>query len=255
MRYPVLFLFLCLSLFAPPGLADPGAIVDEIIGHVRGAPESDATADESPPGPEALNRAVLDALALGVQRAIELLGREGGYLHDPLVHIPVPEKLAKLEELARKFGQDKYADRFIASMNKAAERAVPETSRILLDSIKSLNVEDARAIVTGDKNAATEYFRRSGSERLREAIRPLVSEAMEQTRVTRHYKKFVKKTAFLSAYVDTSALDLDDYVTEKALDGLFLKLAEEEARIRSDPVARGTDILKSVFGYFTKRDP
>ena len=255
MRSPVFVVSLFLALAAPACLADISDIVSDVIKQSRGAPDANSASGENAPGADEINRAVLDALSLGVQRAIELLGREGGFLDDAQVRIPMPDNLLKVEQLARKFGQDKYADRFIASMNKAAEQAVPETSRILLDAIKSLKVADARAIVTGDKNAATAYFQRVSTEQLREVVKPLVSTAMEQTRVTRHYKKFVKKASFLSNYVDTGSLDLDEYVTDKALEGLFSKLAEEEARIRADPVARGTDILKSVFGYFGRQTP
>jgi hypothetical protein len=199
-----------------------------------------------------MNRAVLDALSVGVQRAIELLGKDGGYLNDAQVRIPMPHTLMQVEKLARKLGQDKYADRFIASMNHAAERAVPQTTQIFLDTIKNMSVQDAQAIVTGSDDAATRYFQQKTSDDLRRVIRPLVSESMNETGVTNAYKKFIDKADFLTGYIDPQALDLDGYVTDKTLDGLFLKLAEEERRIRTDPVARSTDILKKVFDYYSR---
>lgn len=205
------------------------------------------------PGQQDMTRAILDALEVGVQRAIELLGRDGGYLNDSQVRIPMPDSLAGVEKVVRKLGQDKYADQFIASMNTAAEHAVPQTRQIFIDAIRNMSVQDAQSIITSKDNAAaTRYFQDKTSADLRTVIQPLVSDVMQQSGVTRAYKKLIDKAGFLSGYVDPKSLDLDAYVTEKTLEGLFLKLADEERRIRADPVARTTDILKQVFGYYAK---
>lgn len=216
-------------------------------------PTAPQPATSKAPGQQDMTRAILDALQVGVQRAIELLGKDGGYLNDSQVRIPMPDSLKSVEKVVRKLGQDKYADQFIASMNTAAEHAVPQTQEIFIDAIKGMSVQDAQAIVTSrDNAAATHYFQEKTSADLRKVVQPLVSDVMQQSGVTRAYKKLVDKAGFLSDYVDPKSLDLDAYVTEKTLDGLFLKLADEERRIRADPVARSTDILKQVFGYYAK---
>ena len=197
-----------------------------------------------------MNRAILDALSVGVKRAIELLGKQDGFLGDAQVRIPMPEDLQTIENLARKLGQDKYADQFITSMNRAAEKAVPQTTQIFVDTIKEMSVQDAEKILRGSDDAATQFFREKTSTQLEDVIKPLVSQTMNDVGVTRHYKKLVSKVDFLGSYVDPETLDLDAYVTRQTVSGLFIKLAEEEKKIRKDPVARSSELLKQVFGYF-----
>ncbi len=197
-----------------------------------------------------MNAAILQALSIGVKRAIKLLGERGGYLNDAKVRIPMPDHLQKLESLLRQFGQDKYADRFITSMNRAAEQAVPQTTQIFLDTIKNMSVKDARGLLGGSDDAVTRYFEKKTSVRLIKVIRPIVSRTMNDAGVTKAYKKLVSKSNFLGDYLDKESLDIDSFVTQKTLDGLFLKLAAEEKKIRKDPVARSTDLLKKVFSQF-----
>jgi len=199
---------------------------------------------------EDMNGAILDALSVGVKRAIELLGKQGGYLNDAKVRIPMPDNLQKVESVLRRFGQDKYADRFIQTMNSAAEQAVPQTTQIFLDTIKGMSLSDAKKILNGPDDAATNYFRSKNSAQLEKVINPIVSKTMDDVGVTKAYKKLVSKADFLGDYVDKDTLDIDSFVTRKTMDGLFLKLAEEEAKIRKDPVARSTDLLKKVFSQF-----
>ena len=197
-----------------------------------------------------MNAAILEALTVGVKRAIKLLGERGGYLDDAKVRIPMPDHLQKIESLMRKFGQDKYADRFITSMNRAAEQAVPQTTQIFLDTIKGMSVKDASELLKGPDDAATRYFEKNTSKQLTAVIKPIVSRTMDDVGVTSAYKKFVSKSDFLGDYVDKDSLDIDAFVTQKTLDGLFLKLADEEAKIRKNPAARSTDLLKKVFSQF-----
>lgn len=215
--------------------------------------------DKSPPGKTSaayvpsstdMNKAILDALSVGVERAIKLLGKENGFLGDAQVRIPMPGSLQKAEKLLRKLGQDKYADRFITSMNRAAEQAAPQTTQIFLNTIKNISVQDAQSILQGGDDAATQYFQNNTSAQLEAVIKPIVVRSMDQTGVTRHYKKLISKADFLTSYVDPESLDIDDYVTKKTVSGLFLKLAEEERKIRKDPAARSSELLKQVFGYF-----
>jgi len=197
-----------------------------------------------------MNGAILDALSVGVKRAIALLGKQGGYLNDAQVRIPMPDNLQKLESVLRRFGQDKYADRFIQTMNSAAEQAVPQTTQIFLDTIKGMSLSDAKKLLNGSDDAATSYFRTKNSPQLEKVISPIVSKTMDDVGVTKAYKKLVSKADFLGDYVDKDSLDIDAFVTQRTMDGLFLKLAEEEAKIRNNPVARSTDLLRKVFSQF-----
>ncbi|MCW8943478.1 MAG: DUF4197 domain-containing protein [Sedimenticola sp.] len=189
-----------------------------------------------------------EALSVGTEKAIALLGRDGGYLNDAQVKIPLPDGLKSVSKGLRAIGQDELVDEFVNTINRAAEQAVPETLSIFGDTIKQMSLEDAKGILNGSDTAATDYFKDKGSDSLTAAILPIVQQATKQAGVTSSYKDLVGQVGFLGSYVDMDALDLDKYVTAKALDGLFLKLAEQEQLIRQDPVARTTDILKTVFG-------
>jgi hypothetical protein len=160
----------------------------------------------------------------------------------------MPGSLQTLERGLRAAGQEAIADEFVATMNHAAERAVPETSAIFVETIKTMSVADARDILNGPDDAATRYFREQNQERLSTAILPIVQDATEKTGVTSAYKRLIGGMGFLSQFSNQDSLDLDSYVTRKTLDGLFVKLADEERSIREDPVARSTDLLKKVFG-------
>lgn len=193
-------------------------------------------------------RGLKEALSVGTEKAIGLLGRDGGFLNDAKVRIPLPDGLQTIAKGLRSIGQGSVADEFEQTINRAAEQAVPETLSIFGDTIKQMSLEDARGILDGGDSAATDYFRKKSDTRLSSAILPIVQNATKDAGVTSAYKQLVKNVGFLGSYVDMDAMDLDKYVTSKALDGLFLKLAEQEQLIRSDPVARTTDLLKSVFG-------
>lgn len=232
-----------------PAYADWQDVLNQWFGKASDAETSSASALDIPNQTD-MNKAVLEALSVGIKRAIALLGRKDGYFLDTQVRIPIPRDLQRLEKLLRKFGQDKYADRFIKSMNRAAEQAAPQTSRIFLDAIRNMSVRDARKILQGSDDAATQYFRQHTAKNLRALIRPLVSNAMNNVGVTKNYKKLVSKADFVGRYLQPETLDLDAYVTGLAVEGLFIKLAEEEAKIRKDPAARTTELLKRVFGYF-----
>lgn len=188
------------------------------------------------------------ALEHGTQQAVSLLGRENGYFADPRVKIPLPENLARVEKTLRRLGQGKTADEFVLSLNRAAEVAAPEAKAIFLQVIRTMSVQDAIHIVRGPDNAATAYFREHSEAALRDRFRPTVAAATDKVGVTHRYKKFLKEAGPVAKLLDTRSLDLDDYVTRKALDGLFLMVADEERRIRQDPVARTTDLLRQVFG-------
>lgn len=203
-------------------------------------------------------RGLKEALATGTQRTIELLGREDGYWANDAVRIPLPATLDRVGKLASHLGQEEKVDAFQRSMNRAAEQAVGEVGDILADAIRDMSWRDAGAILRGGDHAATDYFREHSGEVLRARILPLVSAATAEVGVTEKYKALIarhgksagKALALLGGHADDEdgALDLDAYVTERTLDGLFTVLAEQEAAIRHDPLARGTSLLRRVFG-------
>jgi hypothetical protein len=193
-----------------------------------------------------------EALAKGAQQAIAKLGKQDGFLKNSAVAIPMPESLKKVDKLLRKLGQDKLADQFVATMNHAAEQAVPEASVLFADAINQMSLEDAQAILKGPDDAATQYFRKTSGAKLMERFTPIVEKATNQAGVTNAYKELVKKAGPLAKASGTEA-DLDGYVANKTVDGLFTMIAAEEKLIRQDPVARSTDLLKKVFGSLLKK--
>ncbi len=187
------------------------------------------------------------ALEKGSQAAVASLGRTDGFLGNPKVKIPLPESLARGESLMRRVGMGRYADELVVSMNRAAEQAVPEAKTLFVDAVRKMSVQDAKGILTGGDTAATEYFRRTTSEPLRGRFLAIVKKATAKVGVAQKYNEFAGRGARLGLVKKEDA-NLDDYVTQKALDGLFLMVAEEEKKIRKDPVSAGTDIIKKVFG-------
>ncbi len=193
-----------------------------------------------------------EALSKGVGQAVSLLGKDGGFLNNINVKIPMPDSLAKVEKGLRMVGQDKIADDFIETMNHAAEKAVPEAAPIFADAISKMTVEDAKAILTGPKDAATQYFRKTTEPTLSGKLLPIVKDATAKTGVTAAYKRLTEHQGVLEVLVAREGPDLDQYVTQKALDGLFKMIAEEEGRIRENPVERTSDLLKKVFAASLK---
>jgi hypothetical protein len=159
----------------------------------------------------------------------------------------MPEKIQKVAEVMKKVGYQKEVDDFVLSMNRAAEKAAPMAVSFFGDAIKQMTFDDARKILNGGDTAATEFFKAKTSERIYTAFKPVVSTSMDEVGVTRSYKTMMGKYDSLP-FVDKQSLDLDHYVTNKALDGLFVMVGEEEKKIRKDPAARVTDLLKTVFG-------
>jgi len=198
-----------------------------------------------------------EALGKGVQQAVATLGKTDGFLKDANVKIPMPENMQKVESTLRMLRQDKLADEFVTTMNRAAEQAVPEAAAVLGDSVKQMSIADAKSIVTGTNNAATQYFRRTSETNLHTRFLPIVKVATEKAGVTSAYKQMTDKAGsgfggLGGGLLGRQAPDLDDYVTRKTLDGLFLKIAEQEKLIRENPVARTTDLLQKVFGAVGK---
>ncbi len=189
------------------------------------------------------------ALKQGIRNAVDSLGRPDGFMGNPEVRIPMPDKLRTVEKAARALGRDELADEFILSMNRAGEKAVPETLDILTSAAGNMTLEDARSILNGPEDAATRYFERTSRQDLARRIEPIVAESTKRVGATARYKDLTAKAAPLSAITGgQSLLDLDRYVTGRSLDGLFLLMAREEKRIRENPAARTTELLQKVFG-------
>lgn len=198
---------------------------------------------------------IKEALALGVDRSVRQLGRPDGFWRDTAVKILVPERALQLADLARKAGQGARVDAFEESMNRAAEKAVPFAAGILADAVRAMTLQDALGIVRGGGTSATDFFKRTSSERLFAAFRPTVAEQTANVGVTRKYKAFAERGGgALGSLLGAggrdgrSPLDLDDYVTTKAMDGLFHVIGVQEQQIRSTPASRNTDLLRRVFG-------
>jgi len=190
-----------------------------------------------------------EALKVGVKNAVFDLGRENGYLGNAQVKIPLPKNLQKVEKTLRFAGQGKKVDEFVEAMNRAAEKAVPVAIDIFTDSILQMTFSDARQILfSGQDDAATQFFRRTSGDKLRVKFRPIVEDFTGKVGVTQKYKEMLGKNSLIGTFAGKDAQDLDGYITEKALDGLFLMVAREEQKIRRDPVGRTTSVLKKVFG-------
>lgn len=187
------------------------------------------------------------ALEKGSQAAVAGLGRADGFLGNPKVKIPLPESLARAEALMRRVGMGKYADELVVSMNRAAEAAVPEAKQLLVDSVRKMSVQDAKGILTGGETSATDYFRRTTRDQLHARFLPIVKRSTAKVGVAQRYNEYAEKGASLGLVRKEDA-SLDEYVTQKALDGLYLMIAEEEKQIRKDPVGTGSALLKKVFG-------
>lgn len=187
------------------------------------------------------------ALQVGADNAVKLTGRPGGYFNNAAIKILMPKNMRTLETGLRTIGYGPQVDEFILSMNRAAERAAPQARRIFRDAILNMTIGDARRILSGGDTAATEYFRAATSDQLSAAFKPIVSKSMDEVGATRQYKQLIGRYQQIP-FANSPSLDIDNYVVAKSLDGLFFMLGEEEKKIRKNPAARVTTVLREVFG-------
>jgi hypothetical protein len=188
-----------------------------------------------------------EALALSTEKAIAIVGKTDGYFGNKMIKILMPEKMRMVTDALSKAGMQKQVDAFILSMNRAAEKAAPKAASIFSDSIKNMKLEDAQKILNGGDTAATDYFKLKTSDRIYNEFKPIISSTMSEVGTTRLYENIMSKTKTMP-FMSGMAVDLDDYVTRKSADGLFLMLGQQEKKIRGNPAARSTDLLKKVFG-------
>jgi hypothetical protein len=187
-----------------------------------------------------------EALKISTGSAVSLTGKTDGYFMNQAIKIVMPEKLATVERGLRSIGYGPQIDEFVLSMNRAAEKAAPAAKEIFWGAIKEMSFDDARKILAGGDTAATDYFEGKTSGKLTEAFRPVVEKSMGEIGVARQYNALVGQAQSLP-FVKVPSFDLNQYVVGKAMDGLFLMMAQEERKIRKDPAARVTELLKTVF--------
>lgn len=189
-----------------------------------------------------------EALATGTTRAVKAVSQRDGYFGNEMIRILLPEKIRSTADLLGKFGFQQEVDDFVLSMNRAAEKAAPKATDHFVTALKAMTFEDARAILQGDATSATQYFRQKTGDKIYADFKPVVVANMKDVGVTRNYVHMKEKFEAIPFAGTIGSFDLDHYVTAKAVDGLFSMLGEEEKKIRTDPAARGTELLKKVFG-------
>jgi len=187
------------------------------------------------------------ALTDGSAVAVKMLGQDNGYFGNAKVKIPLPPSLQKIESGLRMMGMKKQADELVLSMNRAAEAAAPEAKQLLVDAVKKMSVQDAKAILTGGDTAATDYFRRTTQDQLTQRFLPIVKKSTERVGLAQQYNSLAGQGASLGLVKKDDAT-IETYVTRKALDGLYLMIAEQEKAFRQNPVGASSDIVKKVFG-------
>ncbi|MBR9979482.1 MAG: DUF4197 domain-containing protein [Desulfatitalea sp.] len=208
------------------------------------SPES---SDTSIPDENATIAALRQALTIGTENAVRSVARTDGYLGNEMIKIILPERIQRVVDMASAIGLQPQVDHLVVTMNRAAEAAAPKATELFVTAIREMTFEDARGIVEGGETSATDFFRKKTGDRLYGSFKPVVTSSMEEVGVARAYKDLVTPLASVPM-LQTEWLDLDHYVTNQALDGLFQMVAVEERKIRSDPAARVTDLLRKVFG-------
>jgi hypothetical protein len=206
------------------------------------------------PAPQALSgiskadqtTALRSALTQGAQAAVATLGKPDGFLANPKVRIPLPGKLAKAEKLLRTLGMSAQTDALITAMNRAAEAAVPEARTLLVDAVKQMSVQDVAGILTGAPDSATQYFRSKTSASLTTKLLPIVRKSTEKVDLAARYNAVAGKAAQFGV-IDAKDAAVENYVTQKTLDGLFTMIGEEEAAIRANPMGQASKLLQKVF--------
>ena len=192
-----------------------------------------------------------EALSQGVEKAVSSLGASNGFFGNKEVKIPLPDSLKKIEKGMKFIGMGKQSDELILKMNRAAEAAAPEAKALLVSSIKKMSLADAKAILTGPDDAATQYFKKTTSSDMGNKFLPIVTKATEKVQLAQTYNKYAEMGSKFGV-VDKEDANIEQYVTNKALDGLYLMIAKEEAAIRKDPIGQASSLLKKVFGAVAK---
>ncbi|MDO8943861.1 MAG: DUF4197 domain-containing protein [Desulfobacterales bacterium] len=226
-------------------LMTSAVMAQDIKGAVTGALKSAGGGASAGSGEVAAG--LKEALATGTGNAVQSLSKPDGYFSDAAAKILMPGKMQQAADVLKKAGYQREVDDFILSMNRAAEQAAPKARPIFEDAVKKMSFADAQKILKGGNTAATDYFKTKTSSELTAAFKPAIAESMNQVGVAQSYKALTDRYTSMVPFGKTDAFDLDGYVTQKSLDGLFVKVGQEEAKIRTNPAARTTDLLKKVF--------
>lgn len=192
-----------------------------------------------------------EALTQGVGKAVSSLGTIDGFLGNSAVKIPLPESLKKIQKAMKMFGMGKQSDELVLKMNRAAEAAVPEAKTLLIDSVKKMSLSDAKSILSGSQDAATQYFKKTTSAQMAEKFLPIVQKATANVQLADSYNKYAEMGSKFGVVKKEDA-NINQYVTQKALDGVYYMVAQEEAAIRKDPVGQASGLIKKVFGSLIK---
>jgi hypothetical protein len=194
-----------------------------------------------------INAGLKEALTRGADAAVAQLGQKDGFFGNAALRIPLPPALQKAEKAMRLFGMGKQADDLVLSMNRAAEAAVPEAKTLLVDAVKTMTLEDARGILTGGQTSATDFFRRKTEARLTERFGPIVKANTDKVGLAQQYNRYAGTAAQFNL-IDSKQANVEQYVTQQALDRLYRLIGEKEAAIRANPMQAGSNLLKKVFG-------
>lgn len=219
------------------------AQINQTIGEVN-----KAMGTEKPLTTEEVGSGLKEALINGISKGSDLVSQMDGYFKNPEIKIPFPPEVKKVENTLRDIGLGSEVDKFVMTLNRGAEDAAKEAKPIFIAAIKSMTIQDAWAILKGEDNAATEYLRKTTSGQLREKFKPVIQNSLNKVNATKYYGDLVTRYNKIP-FVEKVNPNLDDYATDRAIDGLFVMIAKEEKSIRQDPVARTTELLKRVFGY------
>lgn len=242
-RTTVLIAMVLLVAAAAPAEAQ----LDDFLKRFPGVPQVPGTTGTGALGDVRIGQGLKEALQIGTANAVQLTGRTDGYLKNEAIKILLPEKLRSLESGLRMVGYGSQMDELVVGMNRAAEQAAPAAKQIFWDAIGAMTIDDARRILDGGNTAATDYFKGKTTPQLTTAFRPVVEKTMGQVGVTRQYNELLGRARTIP-FLNVEAYDLDSYVVGKGLDGLFHVVGEEERKIRTNPSARVTDLLRDVFG-------
>lgn len=207
----------------------------------------DSSVEEAPLTRSEVVAALKDSLSRGISKGALIASSKNGYYGNPELRIPFPAEVGEVDEALRKIGLGKEVDRFVRQLNRSAELAAAKARPIFIKSIGAMTIRDAFDILNGEADAATRYLMRTSGDELRAQFRPIVSDKLGETSATRYYGDIVKRYNQLP-FVSKVDPDLESYATDKAIEGLFLLIAEEEANIRANPAARTTQLLRRVFG-------
>jgi len=211
-----------------------------LIGNAGAAGIADLTNSDATNG-------LKQALSDGSLSAVAKLGAENGFFGNPKVKIPLPPAMQRVEGAMRIAGMRKQADDLVLAMNRAAEAAVPESKQLLVDAVKKMSVQDAKGILTGGDTAATEYFKRTTEGDLTQRFLPIVKKATEKVGLAQQYNSLAHQGAAIGLVKEDQAT-IENYVTKKTLDGLYLMIGEQEKAFRQNPMGASSDLVKKVFG-------